>query len=275
MAEISRTPAVPSAHSSSNEPAATVRPEDFASHCIPLERLDPPAAGEAHAWYLDLTRLARPLRGALDGHVGSDDPAPFTAGQLRFARRFYLRLLIGAYLGLPGKSIRINRSNRGKPVLDASVHPQALHFSMAKSEDRLLLGFATSCHLGVDLEPLKRKAFNPLGVARRYFSAAESAALVALEPAQLDAAFLRTWACKEAVVKASGEGIANQLCRFTVETGLDRPPGLLAIDDGNARDWTLSLLRPDARFLGALAAPEADLRVSAFRLLPAAAAAGT
>jgi len=270
MAEISRTPAVPSAHSSREGPAATVRPDDFVSRCLPLDRLDPPAAGEAHAWYLDLTRLARSLRGALDGHVGSDDPAPFTVGQLRFARRFYLRLLVGAYLGLPGKAIRVNRSKRGKPVLDASVHPQALQFSMAKSEDRLLLGFATSCHLGVDLEPLNRKAFNPLGVAQRNFSEAEFTALGALEPAQLDAAFLRTWACKEAVVKASGEGIANQLCRFTVETSLDRAPAMLAMDDGNAHDWTLSLLLPDARFLGVLAAPEADLRVSAFRLLPVA-----
>jgi len=248
---------------------ALAGPEDFRPRTIPLDRLDPPAAGEAHAWYLDLTRLARPLRGALDGHLESDDPAPFTPGQLRFARRFYLRLLLGAYLDMPGKAVRINRSNRGKPVLDASAHSEELHFSMAKSEDRLLLGFATSCHLGVDLEPFQRKAFKPLGVAQRYFSAAETAALAALEPSRLDTAFLRTWACKEAIVKASGQGIANQLCRFTVETRLDRPAAVLAMDDGSEKNWTLSLLQPDEQFLGALAAPEAGVRINAFRLLPA------
>lgn len=247
-----------------------IEPADFAPYHMPLDRLDLPAEGEIHLWFLDLGTLALSLRGALDGHAGAGSPAPFTVGQLRFARRFYLRLLLGAYLDLPGKSIHINRSVRGKPVLDAAEHRESLHFSMAKSEDRLLLGFATSCHLGVDLEPLNRKAFNPLGVAQRNFSEAEFTALGALEPAQLDAAFLRTWACKEAVVKASGEGIANQLCRFTVETSLDRAPAMLAMDDGNAHDWTLSLLLPDARFLGVLAAPEADLRVSAFRLLPVA-----
>jgi len=258
-----------SAQTSIDNRMVAVGPDDFRSRGIPLDRLEPPPAGEAHAWYLDLTRLARPLRGALDGHLDSDDPAPFTAGQLRFARRFYLRLLLGAYLEMPGKAVRINRSNRGKPALDASAHPEALHFSMAKSEDRLLLGFATSCHLGVDLEPLRRKAFKPLGVARRYFSAAETAALAALQPSELDFAFLRTWACKEAVVKASGQGIANQLGRFTVETRLDRPAAVLAMDDGSEQDWTLSLLRPDKQFLGALAAPEAGVRVNAFRLLPA------
>jgi len=244
------------------------KPRDFAHRTIPLASQQMPAAGEAHVWFLDLSLLARPLRGALDGHVGADDPAPFTAGQLRFARRFYLRLLLGAYLGIPGKEVSVNRSNRGKPVLDATVHSEELHFSMAKSQDRLLLGFATSCHLGVDLEPLHRRALNPLGVARRYFSVAEFSALAALAPGELDAAFLRAWACKEAVVKASGHGIANQLCRFTVETDLARPAAVVEYDGEQVPHWSLALLRPEPDFLGAVAAPAADLRIRTFRLVP-------
>jgi 4'-phosphopantetheinyl transferase len=249
------------------------RPEDFEFRRIPLNALALPGSREVHAWYLDLDKLSRPLRGVLDGHVGPADPAPFTSGQLRFARRFYLRLLLGAYLGLPGKSVRINRSNRGKPVLDATVHEDKLHFSMAKSEDRLLVGFSTTSHIGVDLEPAHRRAFNALGVARRYFSPVEAAALTGLEPDELDAAFLRTWACKEAVVKASGQGIANQLCRFTVETDLARPVAVLDFE-GRARDWSLALLRPDDDFLGAVAAHTNRLEIRAFRLLPAAAGSG-
>ena len=249
---------------------AGVKPRDFAPRHIPLDTQELPAPGEAHAWFMNLSELARPLRGALDGHVGVHDAAPFTAGQLRFARRFYLRLLLGAYLGLPGKSVKINRSVRGKPVLDATAHPQVLHFSLAKSGDRLLVGFSTSSHLGVDLEPTHRKAHHALGVARRYFSTAESVALAALAPAELDSAFLRTWACKEAVVKASGEGIANQLCRFTVETHPARPARVLDFDGAPADDWSLSLLCPDSNYLGAVAARAAGLKIFAFRLLPAA-----
>jgi 4'-phosphopantetheinyl transferase len=245
--------------------------KDFAVHCIPLSRLELPASGEAHVWFLDLNKLARPLRGALDGHRGTEDPAPFSSGQLRFARRFYLRLLLGAYLGLPGKAVRINRSTRGKPVLDSTVHREELNFSIAKSKDRLLLGFSTSCHLGVDLEPAQRKALHPLGVARRYFSVAEYSALAAMAPGELDEAFLRTWACKEAVVKASGQGIANQLCRFSVETRLSRPAAVLDYEGEQSPAWSLSLLRPTEDFLGAVAAPTPGLRVHAFRLMPAAA----
>jgi 4'-phosphopantetheinyl transferase len=245
-------------------------PQDFESRYIPLDRLEPPPVGAVHAWFLDLGRLARSLRGALDGHVGPRDPAPFTAGQLKFARRFYLRLLLGAYLGIPGKSVRINRRNRGKPVLDATVHPEQLCFSMAKSEDRVLIGFANSVHVGVDLEPWGRRALKPLGLARRYFSTIEAAALAALEPAELDAAFLRAWACKEAVVKASGQGIANQLSRFTVEIDPARPARVLEYDGDLAEAWSLALLRPEEDFLGAIAARSARLDVNSFRLLPAA-----
>ena len=259
------------ARSTSAKPIGTVakKPVDFAARLIPLEAQALPAPGEADVWFLDLNRLARPLRGALDGHVGAEDPAPFTRGQLRFARRFYLRLLLGAYLGLPGKAVRINRSIRGKPALDATVHEQNLNFSMAKSGDHLLLGFSTSCHLGVDLEPAHRRARQPLGIARRYFSVAECSALAALPPAQLDAAFLRSWACKEAVVKASGQGIANELCRFTVEIDPKRAAAVLDYDGEPAPRWSLLLLQPDAGFVGAVAAPVENLRISTYRLLPA------
>jgi 4'-phosphopantetheinyl transferase len=188
--------------------------------------------------------------------------------QLRFARRFYLKLLLGAYLGIPGKSVGINRSNRGKPVLDQSRHDCALHFSMAKSENRLLIGFSASGLVGVDLEPAHRRAHDALGVAGRYFSPAEARALERLDPQKVDQAFLRTWACKEAVVKASGEGIANQFARFSVETDLGLPPSVLEFENEDAAKWSLALLRPDDDFLAAVAVNQGQLDVRPFRLLP-------
>lgn len=232
---------------------AAAAPADFAQHALPLHRLDLPAADEAHVWHLDLGSLAVSLQAVFEGHAVEEGRLRLSRGQLTFARRFYLRLLLGAYLDLPGKSVRLVRNPKGKPVLDHSVHPETLHFSMAKSGDRLLIGFSASHPLGVDLEPAERQAHRPLGVARRYFSAAESAALAALPPAQRDAAFLRAWACKEAVVKSSGLGIANQLCRFTVETDLARPPTVLDFDGEAAPGWSLALLQPEPGLLGALA----------------------
>ena len=246
-----------------------VNQSDFNACRIPLRELEQPRPGEVQVWYLDLGLLGLSLQHALSGSVEKTTYPRLTLGQLRFARRFYLKLLLGSYLGIPGKSVSINRSNRGKPVLDQSVHDSGLHFSMAKSGDRLLIGFSASSLVGVDLEPADRRAHFALGVARRYFSAAEARALENIEPERLDKAFLRAWACKEAVVKASGEGIANQLCRFTVEMDPDLPPAILEFENNDPAQWSLMMVRPEEGFAGAVAANIARMTVRAFRLLPA------
>ncbi len=245
------------------------QPAAFMPQHMPLHFLQPPGAHEVHLWYLHLGLLGGSLRHALAGDAATDEAVALRPGQLRFIRRFYLRLLLGAYLGIPGKDVVVNRSNRGKPVLDGSVHASTLKFSMAKSEDRLLIGISAFHHLGVDLEPAWRKARNALRLAHRYFSPAEFTALEALKPARLDEAFLRAWALNEAVVKASGLGIANQLCRFTLRMDPDLPPAMLHIEDDQAANWSLALVKPSADFIGAVASRQARFEISCFQLLPA------
>jgi len=246
-----------------------VMPSDFSDCRTPLQGLEQPCPGEVQLWYLDLNLLGQSLRHALGGSKQQHQER-LTLAQQRFARRFYLKLLLGALLGIPGKSVRVNRGIRGKPVLDQAVHDSDLHFSMAKSGDRLLIGVSTSGLVGVDLEPADRRAHDPLGVARRYFSASETRALEDLAPQRMDQAFLRAWACKEAVVKASGEGIANQLCRFSVEIDPDQLPSILEFENEDAAQWSLALVQPEDGFLGAVAVHDAQMAVRAFRLLPVA-----
>jgi len=248
-----------------------VRPENFSACRIPLRELDKPRPGEAHIWYLDLGRLGQSLQHALGGEPARGEPVEsvqqqLSLGQLRFARRFYFRLLLGAYLGIPGKSVKINRSIRGKPVLDESEHRSDLHFSIAKSEDRLLVGFSSTTLVGVDLEPVGRAAHHPLGVARRYFSSLEARNLEKLEQERLNEAFLRVWACKESVVKASGQGIANQFCRFAVETNPDKPPAVLEFEEEDPSRWSLALVQPDEGFMGAVAMHHRQMKIRAFKL---------
>lgn len=249
----------------------TCSPGDFSPRGMPLRTLEPPAAGDIHLWWLRLSELAGTLKAAFDGPGDDSADVQFTPGQMKFARRFYLRLLLGAYLGIPGKDVHIARNRRGKPVLDRSMHHAALHFSMAKSGDRLLLGLSTSHFLGVDLEPASRKAHNALGVASRYFSKTEYGELQKLTGRRLEAAFLRTWACKEAVVKASGLGIANQLCRFTVVTDPALPPAVLEFDGERDPGWWLASLHPEPGYLGAVALAGEVGALTAFRLVPAGA----
>jgi 4'-phosphopantetheinyl transferase len=237
---------------------------------MPFARLAMPAERELHLWYLHLGRLGGSLQHALAGETPPSGQVKPGVRQLRFTRRFYLRLLLGAYLGIPGKDVQINRSNRGKPVLDRSVHDSDLKFSMAKSEDRVLIGISAYHALGVDLEPAQRKARDALRLAERYFSPAEYETLRRVPAERLDEAFLRGWAGNEAVVKASGLGIANQLCRFTLQMNPDLPPAVLAIEEDDAAQWTLSMIRPAEGFIGAVATRQPVSQVVCFQLLPAA-----
>lgn len=249
-----------------NEQTYWIEPAAFKPRVMPLPAMELPGVDELHLWYLDLGQLALTLSQAFSAEKISAPPK-LNPGQRRFARRFYLRLLLGAYMGLPGKDVIVQRSRRGKPSLDRAVHSSPLQFSMAKSEDRVLVGIAREIPVGVDLEPVNRTARNSLRVARRYFSSAEAKALQQLPESAHDSAFLRAWACKEAVVKAYGEGIANQLCRFTVEMRPERPPAMLDFDGEGSADWSLAVVRPDADYIGAFAVHQARLNPYCFQLL--------
>lgn len=231
----------------------------FTSRSMPLGDLAPPEPGRVHLWFLDLAELSNPV---LQAH------GKLTPRQERTSRRFYLRLLLGAYLGVPGKDIRISRVVKGKPVLDASVHGTPLDFSSAGSNGRCLIGITSAGYIGVDLEAEQRKAMQPRALARRYFSEAEQGALDSVPDQDLDAWFLHTWACKEAVVKAAGLGIANQLCRFTVQVDPARPAAVLDMQGGDPGSWQLAIVRPQPGFLGAVAVRDAGMEVEGFRLLP-------
>lgn len=237
----------------------------FQPQYMPLPAMPVPATDEVHLWFLNLDKLALTLSQAFS-EDRIDQPTRLNPGQLRFARRFYLRLLLGAYLGLPGKDVILQRSVRGKPMLDRSVHSSPLQFSMAKSDGRVLVGISQEIPVGVDLEPENRTTRNSLRLARRYFSEAEAEALEQLPADQQSPAFLRAWACKEAVVKAYGEGIANQLCRFTVEINPMAAPAMLDFDGAGSAGWSLALLRPDKDYIAALAVNQAQLKPHCFEL---------
>jgi 4'-phosphopantetheinyl transferase len=230
---------------------------------MPLSRLERPASGVVHLWFLDLLQLGSPLEAGKPPQVHEFSPT-----QHRTLRRFYLRLLLGAYLGMPGKMVKISRLIKGKPVLAGPEHARPLDFSMSSSDGCCLIGVAGSGLVGVDLEVERRRVEDPLRLARRYFSAEEIAALESSDAETVNATFMHVWACNEAVVKAAGHGLANQLDRFTVLIDPNCGPRMAAIADDDASAWRLALVRPSRRHIAAVALRDEQLHIEAFRLLP-------
>lgn len=241
---------------------------EFVPQGLPLGPRTVPAEPGIHLWYFDLGELWQKLSGALAGEDVSDSQGvgAMTMPQLRFARRFYLRMLLGAYLGIPGKDVTMSAGPRGKPVLDTERHGQGLHFSLAKSGNRMLIGIAGDFEIGVDLESKDRKPRDALRLASRFFTARESEAVRQLAVAERDAEFMRIWACKEAVAKASGHGIANRFCRFSVRADRYSTPVVTDDPDLTADGWKLALFLPEDGFLAAVASRQSGMELQAFRV---------
>ena len=238
-----------------------IGPDSFSPRQLPLRQLERPQGDAVHLWHLDFNQLSNPLN-PREG-ARSDDLSVF---QKQASRRFYLRLLLGAYLGVPGKDIHITRRIKGRPGLDAALSNGELDFNVARSNNCYLIGISNGAAIGVDLEVAARQAGKPLALAMRYFSKDETAALSALAGKELQRAFMHTWACKEAIVKASGMGIANQLCRFTVDVNPDNPPAVLDMPDDDPAVWKLAIAKPVEGAIAAVAVRQKSVRLEGFSL---------
>ncbi|MBO1518888.1 4'-phosphopantetheinyl transferase family protein [Oceanisphaera pacifica] len=118
--------------------------------------------------------------------------------------RYLLRQLLAPALQQAPEHIAISLDEKGKPQLTEA----SWHFNISHSGNLLALAFGNQGPLGIDVESrtLSEKQIHRL--AKRYFAPNEQ---VWLEQAQTQARFLQLWTIKEAVLKAHGGGIANNL----------------------------------------------------------------
>jgi 4'-phosphopantetheinyl transferase len=125
----------------------------------------------------------------------------------RFVRvRAELRRLLGQYLDCHPASISFTIGEHGKPRLVGTAPNTGLVFNLSHCGDCALIGFGLDTALGLDVEQ-QRRISNLDGLARRCFAAEEWAWWQNLPPDERVIGFLRVWTGKEALVKASGEGI--------------------------------------------------------------------
>ena len=238
-----------------------IGPDSFGPRQLPLRQLEKPQGDLVHLWHLDFNKLSNPLNPAADSQASN-----LSVVQQRTLRRFYLRLLLGAYLGMPGKDVHITRRIKGRPELGNTQSKGKLDFSVARSNGCYLIGISSGAAIGVDLEIATREAGKPLALAKRYFSEQETQALSVLGGDQLHRAFMHTWACNEAIVKASGVGIANQLCRFSVDTNPANPPSVQHMLDDDHTAWRLAMARPVDGAIAAVAVRQGRIELQGFSL---------
>lgn len=163
------------------------------------------------------------------------------------AARGILRTILARHLRAHPADVVLETGSRGKPHLGPAGAAKGVEFSVAHADDLALFALGVAAPLGVDLERVV-----PLpdldSLARAWCAAPELEEVLAHPPARRAEALLRTWTRKEALLKATGEGMVRDPSRVDTST----PP------DG----WTFVPLRPAPDFVGTLAVRAPSVRVA-------------
>ncbi len=211
-----------------------------------------------HIWRADLNLPESQIRSlaktlAPDEHNRADrfyferDRKHFIAG------RGILRSILGRYLNLEPAQLEFSYGSRGKPAL-ANLHMgETLSFYLSHSHELALYAIAHIPLVGIDLEHI-RPMDKVEQLVKRFFSAREYAVICSLPDEQKQEAFFRAWTCKEAYLKAIGDGLPG-LDGVEVSLTPEEPAALLSIQGNEeaASGWSVYQLIPASGYMAALA----------------------
>lgn len=149
-----------------------------------------------------------------------------------------LRQVLAQRLNARPHELRFARGPHGKPYI-----PEAgLHFNFSDTKDAILIAVAEGLELGVDVETMARTV-DHMAVGEHYFTPEEVADI--RDTPDPKRRFLELWTRKEAVLKASGVGIMDDLKVLRVNTPEQTVEPAheqfrrMAADQYHVRTWSL------------------------------------
>ena len=204
----------------------------------------------AHVWRinLDIPEAQRQnlLTTLSDDEVARANRFHFPQHRQRFiAGRGILRRILGGYLGIEPQQVLFDYQARGKPVLADALAKSGLCFNLSHSQGLALCAVNYHSQIGIDLEYI-RPMSDLEALAKRFFLPREYDLVRSLSPEQQQEIFFRYWTCKEAYLKATGEGLA-QLEQIEILLNPTEPAQL-----NTSENWSLFELRPAQDSLAAV-----------------------
>lgn len=178
----------------------------------------------------------------------------FEGDRRRFIiRRGLLRKILSLYLGTDPGKIQFSYGPDGKPYLSQELGSGAIQFSISHSDGLAIYAFTRGRRIGVDLEVVQEWT-DIEHIAACFFSPRENALLRQLSPKLQRQKFFHWWTCKEAYLKATGEGLTYPLNLVDISLDLAKPPQFLNPESPTkGSKWSLKVLSPTRNSVAALA----------------------
>jgi 4'-phosphopantetheinyl transferase len=171
--------------------------------------------------------------------------------------RGILRILLGAYNHIPPEHIRFQYSAHGRPSLILEQNAAMLDFNISHSHEMALMAFTRGplAVVGVDLEYVRPDIAHEQ-IAEHFFSTQEVTSLRALPTRLQSIAFFNCWTRKEALIKASGEGLSKSLDQFSMSLTPGEDAKLLSVlgQPEELSKWFVQDLQPGAGYTAAIVA---------------------
>ena len=215
-------------------------------------------------WRLRLSAFADPIAVLRPLTVPSEHERArryqFEADRHRhLAGRALARLVLARRLDREPQALTFNEGPHGKPHLERQPDDgPSLHHNVAHTGDVVLVAVSQGVPVGIDVESRARE-MDAAALAERVCTEAERAWWRRRPESQRHDAFLHLWTCKEAFLKATGEGL--QRAPDTIECSFEGST-VTALDDAThsqsspASDWTVRPFSAADGVVGALVHPQ-------------------
>jgi 4'-phosphopantetheinyl transferase len=169
-------------------------------------------------------------------------------------RHGMMRYILGEYTGSEPELLPLVEDMNGKPGLDPKSEFREFSFSLSHTNQIVSLGVMKNYRIGIDI--VKTDPGYPIYEICDYlFTSAEKEFMRGIEPAQRNQMFFRIWALKEAIVKATGEGI--RMMHKTDVTPVVGSTGnaslYMLIINGIPQDFFIFPFSPYQEYIGAAA----------------------
>lgn len=165
--------------------------------------------------------------------------------------RVILKRLLSRFLNMDEQEIQFRYGKNGKPFLFGNSD---LQFNISHSGDAFVMGFTLEKEIGIDVESLQRIP-NISALESFLFTPAELKSFQRLNQNLQPEAFISSWTRKEALLKASGDGLTKAMNtldlssikdkHFSIETANEFPE--------NKTDWFLESYSLMDNYRGAVA----------------------